>query len=215
MHFHRWLSGTVGNREHYACPSIIQPTIPTSHLLAHRLLVLAKKKRKETEVWGSWFGLLQHWQKRNLSNLYSWYSLSTVPLALYVLSTTYRSSQDPPPPTYRPLRYPPLSHTIPSSFYPPHSPATMSTESTEPSSGTTSSELQYYTCDPVALDALRKSCPWKDDPAYFKKVSLSPSSVVKMVRRDIFLRLLPVYADILEYLWWMPVYDLLGICSQY
>jgi hypothetical protein len=47
--------------------------------------------------------------------------------------------------------------------------------------GATSTDLQYYTCDNAALDALRKSCPWKDDPRYFKKVSLSPSSVMKMV----------------------------------
>ena len=59
--------------------------------------------------------------------------------------------------------------------------ATMSTESTTNNNSTTSSELQYYTCDPVALDTLRKSCPWKDEPSYFKKVSLSPSSVMKMV----------------------------------
>jgi hypothetical protein len=45
----------------------------------------------------------------------------------------------------------------------------------------TATDHQYYACDTAALDALRKACPWKDDPAYFKKVSLSPSSVMKMV----------------------------------
>lgn len=58
----------------------------------------------------------------------------------------------------------------------------MATESTAPANATAPSELQYYACDDAALDAHRKSCPWKDDPVYFKKVSLSPSSVMKMVR---------------------------------
>eukprot|EP00956_Cyclotella_meneghiniana_P027290 scaffold60906_cov61-Cyclotella_meneghiniana.AAC.2 len=63
----------------------------------------------------------------------------------------------------------------------------MATESTKASAtaasaaSTNDDDLQYYTCDDTALDAIRKSCPWKDDPAYFKKVSLSPSSVMKMM----------------------------------
>eukprot|EP00956_Cyclotella_meneghiniana_P031949 scaffold85737_cov56-Cyclotella_meneghiniana.AAC.8 len=59
----------------------------------------------------------------------------------------------------------------------------MATESTKASSAasTNDDDLRYYTCDDIALDAIRKSCPWKDDPAYFKKVSLSPSSVMKMM----------------------------------
>ncbi|KAL3788117.1 hypothetical protein HJC23_005455, partial [Cyclotella cryptica] len=44
-----------------------------------------------------------------------------------------------------------------------------------------SADVQYYAFDDTALDQLRKSCPWKDDPRYFKKVSLSPSSVMKMM----------------------------------
>lgn len=70
----------------------------------------------------------------------------------------------------------------------------MATESTV--NTTASTELQYYACDDATLEAHRKSCPWKDDPVYFKKVSLSPSSVMKMVRSLLVLLLLIV----LEYL---------------
>lgn len=73
----------------------------------------------------------------------------------------------------------------------------MATESTVPVNTTASSELQYYACDDAALEAHRKSCPWKDDPVYFKKVSLSPSSVMKMVRSLLVLLLLLI---VLEYL---------------
>ena len=59
--------------------------------------------------------------------------------------------------------------------------ATESTKAPAPPTSSSDDDLHYYTCDDAALDAVRKSCPWKDDPAYFKKVSLSPSSVMKMV----------------------------------
>ncbi|KAL7531063.1 hypothetical protein ACHAXR_003818 [Thalassiosira sp. AJA248-18] len=38
-----------------------------------------------------------------------------------------------------------------------------------------------YTFDEAKLDELRKSCPWKDDPRYFKGVAVSPSAVMKMM----------------------------------
>ena len=38
-----------------------------------------------------------------------------------------------------------------------------------------------YTFDEEKLAELRASCPWKDDPRYFKNVAISPSAVMKMV----------------------------------
>lgn len=40
-----------------------------------------------------------------------------------------------------------------------------------------------YTFDEEKLAALRSSCPWKDDPRYFKNVAISPSAVMKMVSK--------------------------------
>ena len=39
-----------------------------------------------------------------------------------------------------------------------------------------------YTFDEVKLEELRKKVPWKDDPKWFKHVTVSPSAIMKMVR---------------------------------
>lgn len=52
-----------------------------------------------------------------------------------------------------------------------------------PSSSVAAADARY-TFDADKLDELRKSCPWKDDPRYFKSVAVSPSAVMKMVSTD-------------------------------
>ena len=51
-----------------------------------------------------------------------------------------------------------------------------------------------YTFDDAKLEELRKQSPWKNDPKYFKQVSVSPTAIVKMVRMLILL-LYVVYLD--------------------
>lgn len=47
---------------------------------------------------------------------------------------------------------------------------------------TISSSDARYTFDAAKLRELKKQSPWKNDPKYFKKVAISPSSITKMVR---------------------------------
>lgn len=47
---------------------------------------------------------------------------------------------------------------------------------------TISSSDARYTFDAAKLKELKKQSPWKNDPRYFKKVAISPSSITKMVR---------------------------------
>jgi hypothetical protein len=38
-----------------------------------------------------------------------------------------------------------------------------------------------YTFDEEKLEQLRKEVPWKNDPKWFKHVTVSPSAIMKMV----------------------------------
>lgn len=42
-------------------------------------------------------------------------------------------------------------------------------------------DMRWYTFDEEKLAEVRKQCPWKNDPKFFKRVVLSPSAVMKMV----------------------------------
>lgn len=44
----------------------------------------------------------------------------------------------------------------------------------------------YYTFDADDLESLRKEAPWKNDPKWFTNVAVSPSAIMKMVRRLVF-----------------------------
>lgn len=44
------------------------------------------------------------------------------------------------------------------------------------------SRNSLYSFDEQKLELLRKTKPWTNDPKYFKKVKISPSAAMKMVR---------------------------------
>jgi len=42
-------------------------------------------------------------------------------------------------------------------------------------------DMRWYTFDEEKLAEVRRQCPWKNDPKFFKRVVVSPSAVMKMV----------------------------------